>query len=138
MNVPFQIAIQYHEILITLLVAFILFISGVYLSEKIKVQVNKKAIKYGSPEVCGSCIAMIEVKKIPKIEKNQEDIRAPGGMLSKLESTMATLCSSNESLEKRVTKLFEMIEGDWQEKIHRLEVKLEAKDQQIRRLEGKG
>lgn len=145
MNLPFQFAIQFHELLITLLVAFILFVVGIYLSEKIKGSINKKATMHGSPEVCGACDALIEARRIPAMDKEQKDLRAPGGVLAKLDKTVGELTITTGALKddivdlkKDVTKLFTMIEGNWQEQISSLKSKLAEKDQQIRRLEDKG
>jgi hypothetical protein len=138
MNIPFQIGIQFHEVLITLLTCFLLFVLAVYLTEKIKIGMNKKAAIFGSPEVCGACNAMIESRKIPYIENEQKILRAPDGVLVKLDHSVTELTTTTASLEKRVEKLFTMIEGDWQEQIKSLKIKLSEKDEQIRRLENKG
>ncbi len=138
MNFPFQLGIQFHEVLIALLACFLLFVLGVYLTEKIKISMNKKATVYGSAEVCGACSAMIETKKIPGIESEQKALRAAGGVLAKLDNAVTALTTTTASLETRVEKLFNMIEGDWQEQIKSLKAKLSEKDQQIRQLEGKG
>jgi hypothetical protein len=137
MNVPFQIGIQFHEVLIVLLICFLLFVLGVYLTEKIKISMNKKTI-HGSAEVCGACIAMIEVKKIPGMENEQKVLRAPGGVLAKLDNSVTELTTTTAALKDDVKKLFNMIEGDWQEQIRTLKAKLSEKDQQIRTLEAKG
>jgi hypothetical protein len=138
MEIPVNVAIQFHELIVLLLSAFVLFIVGTYLSERIKAGVNKKATVHGSAEVCGSCPALSESKKISVIEGKQEQIRGPEGVLAKLDRSVTTLTNSTMSLETRVTKLFTLIEGDWQEQIRSLKTKLEEKDQQIRRLENKG
>lgn len=132
MAIPFQMAIQFHELLITLMFAFILFVIGVYLSERIKAKVNEKKIAHGSEEICGACKALIETRKIPKIEHNQEVVRAPGGLFSRLEVGLSRI----EGMDARITKLFTLIEGEWQKQISKLEHKLSEKDDLIERLKG--
>jgi len=145
MNLPFQVAIQFHEVIALILMSFLLFVAGIYVSEKIKLNLNRKAIVHGSDEICGTCKALIESRKIPEMDTLQKKLRAEDGTLAKLDKTVNNLTTATEALKEdfaslrtEVSELRRIISADWQEQIKNLKAKLSEKDQQIRRLEDRG
>jgi hypothetical protein len=135
MSIPFQLAIQFHELIISLFVAFILFVGAVYITEKIKQRINEKPKQHGTTEVCGTCDALIQAKKVPVMEQKQDTIRSidiPG-----ITKAIGNLESTTKSLDERVKKLFTMIEEDWKGKIFHLEEKLREKDRIIEGLKAR-
>ena len=139
---PEQLVMRFHEILILIIAAGIVFVAtnvgGTYLKIKVEEKMRPaKPIVHGSLETCGGCIALVAVNKdIPELRKNQNDFRKD--ILPAMQTDIQAIKTSLAKMEPEVKKIFGMIEEDWKEKIKELRQLVASKDFEINRLKNAG
>ncbi|MEW6485801.1 MAG: hypothetical protein AB1423_14510 [Pseudomonadota bacterium] len=137
----YDITLQYYQLILIMVIGFLLFIGGTiakaWIDEHVRKKMGQKPVVHGSPEVCGNCFAMqTACKVIPEIESKQEKLRS--GDLPGIQRELQQIKTTTESLDKRVEKLFSLIEKDWMREISELRQALRDKNKEIEHLKHEG
>ena len=132
-----SINLQYYQLILMSVVGFLLFVAArvvsTYLDTVIRKKMVEKPLIHGTQEVCGNCLAMQSTLcKVPEIEANQKDLRKND--LPVMRDELKAIKLLTDSLDKRVEKLFRLIEGDWMREISELREALKEKNKEIQRL----
>lgn len=132
-----SINLQYYQLILMAFVGFLLFVGArvvsTYLDTVIRKRMVEKPLVHGSQEACGNCLAMqVTLRKIPEIESNQKDLRKND--LPVMRDELKAIKVLTDSLDRRVEKLFRLIEGDWMREIAELREALKEKNKEIQRL----
>lgn len=108
----------HHEFVVLSLVFIILFFIGNYIKAYIVKKVSDPRI--GTKEGCSTCAAMQGyTEKLPEIAARQEECYKTA--LPEIAKNIAVLQTDIESMDARISKLFNLIEQSWLAQINRLE-----------------